>query len=150
MSRLQTQFMSTWTYVGCRSLLRVDGHPARLTNQRSESDSPLTAPSGRVQCRALRYQRQSAPGARPLFAMRLRAQLFARACRSLGADQTLMRHERQTISGRRQLSGDIARCVAAIKALPPLVKHLLPVRLSRLHRGRRCFFCPRHGLAIVG
>jgi len=37
-----------------------------------------------------------------------------------------------------------------IETCPALVKYQLPVRLRRLHCGRRCFFCPRHGLAIVG
>ena len=37
-----------------------------------------------------------------------------------------------------------------IESCTALVKHLLPMRLRRLHRGRWCFFCPRNSLAIVG
>jgi hypothetical protein len=36
-----------------------------------------------------------------------------------------------------------------IETCPVLVKYLLPVRLSRLHRGRRCAFCLRNSFAIV-
>jgi hypothetical protein len=36
-----------------------------------------------------------------------------------------------------------------IESCPALVKYMLPVRLSRLHRRRRCFFCLSNSFAIV-
>jgi len=62
----------------------------------------------------------------------------------------LTRDERELVRGPRRLTGNVSRRVVFAEALSALVKHLLSMRLRRLHRRRRCLFSSRNSLASVG